>query len=108
MIQFVELTPFTKRREVLLDDESFRALQNLLSQQPERGDVMPRCGGFRKLRFGHQGRGKRGGLRVIYLHVPSVGRIYLALVYNKTKQDNITPDKERALASAARAIRLEL
>ena len=51
-----------------LDDDDFRGLQNLLMLQPEAGDSIPGTGGLRKLRFAdaRRGKGKRGGLRVIY------------------------------------------
>jgi len=65
---FVELPAFERHRADYLDDDGFRALQNLLMKNPEAGDLMPDTGGLRKLRFAdaRRGKGKRGGLRVIY------------------------------------------
>lgn len=65
---FVELPAFEHHRAKYLDDDAFRALQNLLMKQPEAGDLIPDTGGLRKLRFGdtRRGKGKRGGLRVVY------------------------------------------
>ena len=65
---FVELPAFERRRADYLDDEAFRALQQLLMTRPEAGDLMPGTGGLRKLRFpdARRGKGKRGGPRVIY------------------------------------------
>jgi hypothetical protein len=62
---FVELPAFERHRADYLDDEGFRALQNLLMKNPEAGDPMPDTGGLRKLRFAdaRRGKGKRGGLR---------------------------------------------
>ena len=65
---FVELPVFQHRRAEYLDDAGFRALQQLLMTQPEAGDLMPGAGGLRKPRFpdARRGKGKCGGLRVIY------------------------------------------
>jgi hypothetical protein len=65
---FIELPAFERHREDYLDDNGFRALQNLLMKHPEAGDLIPDTGGLRKLRFRdvRRGKGKRGGLRVIY------------------------------------------
>lgn len=64
---FVELPAFARYRPDYLDDEGFRALQNDLMTNPEKGDVIESTGGLRKLRQPdpRRGKGKRGGLRVI-------------------------------------------
>ena len=65
---FVELPAFERYRSDYLDDDGFLALQNLLMKRPEAGDLIQDTGGLRKLRFAdvRRGKGKRGGLRVIY------------------------------------------
>jgi hypothetical protein len=65
---FVELPPFERHRADYLDDDAFQRLQVLLMLNPDTGDVIPGTGGLRKLRFADErrGKGKRGGLRVIY------------------------------------------
>lgn len=65
---FVELPPFERYRSDYFDDDAFLTLQRLLMLNPEAGDVIPGTGGLRKLRFGDErrGKGKCGGLRVIY------------------------------------------
>src|SRR5690348_3527472 len=76
-LTFVETTVFSRRwKERFDDDEALRSLQNLLLADPRRGDPIPGCGILRKLRFGEPGRGKgkRGGVRVIYLHTPEAHR----------------------------------
>ena len=66
--QFVELPAFERHRSAFLDDDQYRILQSVLLADPEAGDVVEGTGGLRKLRFGdaRRGKGKRGGLRVIY------------------------------------------
>lgn len=65
---FVELPAFSRYRPDYLDDDRFRGLQIAMLKNPEAGDVIEGTGGLRKLRHGdvRRGKGKRGGLRVIY------------------------------------------
>ena len=87
---FYETSIFTDQVTHLLDDVSYRKLQNQLVRAPESGDLVPRSGGLRKIRWQAAGRGKRGGLRVIY-YLQSRDRIYLLFAYPKNAQDNLTP-----------------
>lgn len=68
---FVELPAFARYRQDYLNDEAFRALQAELLANPDVGDVIEGTGGLRKMRQAEQrrGKGKRGGLRVIYYMV---------------------------------------
>jgi hypothetical protein len=66
MISFVETRLFTRLVQEYLSDDEYGALQQALLQDPEVGAIIPGSGGVRKLRWGIAGRGKRGGLRVIY------------------------------------------
>ena len=90
---FVELTPFTAFRETHWADEDLRALQNRLLGVPDAGDLIRGGGGLRKVRWLAQGRGKRGGARVIYYwHVPG-SRIYLIYGYVKSERDDLTREQ---------------
>ena len=80
----------------LLSDDEYRALQNTLVENPERGDIIKGGGGIRKLRHAVQGRGKSGGVRVIYYWVKDDHQIFMLVVYPKTKKDNLT-DRETAI-----------
>jgi len=63
---FVEATLFTKKVKDYLNDEQYRALQNSLMEDPAAGDLIPGAGGLRKVRWSSKGKGKRGGVRIIY------------------------------------------
>ena len=63
---FIELSPFVAFRDEHWNDDEFRRFQVALMQSPKAGDVIRGGGGLRKLRWLAQGRGKRGGARVIY------------------------------------------
>ena len=109
-LSFVEALDFTEVvYEYFGSDDQFAAFQESLLANPERGDVMPGCGGLRKTRWRdtRRGKGARGGLRVIYLHVPDVQRVLLLDVYDKEEADDLTPVEKRLLASLAQAYREE-
>ena len=97
MFTFVELEPFARAREALLDDTELTRLQFHLITEPEAGDVIPGSGGCRKLRWAASGRGKRGGARVIYFLRLASGEIVLVTMYAKNVQDNINPKVLREL-----------
>ena len=97
MLTFIELPVFARVREVYLDDREFGRLQVYLIQRPDAGDVIPGSGGCRKLRWAGSGRGKRGGLRVIYFWRRANGQIVLVTLYAKNVTENIEPATLRAL-----------
>jgi len=86
-------------------DEEYVGLQFLLAQNPQLGDVMPGTGGFRKLRWAdpRRGKGRRGGLRIIYYHFPAEQQIWLMTLYGKDEADDLTADERRALRAAIAA-----
>ncbi|MGQ7114966.1 hypothetical protein ACUOFC_56590, partial [Escherichia sp. TWPC-MK] len=51
MFTFIELQGFSKRRQLLLPDDEFRAFQELLIQDPTAGDIIAGTGSFRKIRW---------------------------------------------------------
>jgi len=64
-------------------------LQQALIERPEAGDIIPGAGGVRKLRWSVSGRGKRGGIRVIYYLRSRQGEIWMLTLYAKNVADNI-------------------
>jgi mRNA-degrading endonuclease RelE of RelBE toxin-antitoxin system len=83
MYEFVESPAFERTIHGYLDDQSYGAMQAGLSQWSEAGDLIPGSGGCRKLRWHLPGKGKRGGLRVIYYVKSRDGRIWLLAIYSK-------------------------
>jgi hypothetical protein len=77
MVTFVELPLFTEQITNLVDDAVYGLFQKDLMRQPDRGDVISQSGGLRKVRMRLPGRGKSGGARVIYLHLPKYDTIVL-------------------------------
>jgi hypothetical protein len=105
----VETEAFTERVRELLDEETYRVFQGVLVRNPETGVVMAGCGGLRKARVEEPRRGKkkRGGCRVIYLHIPEAARIDLLAIYDKEMQDDLTPEQRKRLKSLAEHARRE-
>ena len=102
---FVELPAFERRRADYLDDEAFRTLQQLLMAWPEAGDLMPGTGGLRKLRFpdARRGKGKHGGLRVIYYWWDAGRQFWLFTLYDKDEMSDLTPAQRKALRAMIKA-----
>jgi mRNA-degrading endonuclease RelE of RelBE toxin-antitoxin system len=72
-----------------LTDEDYSKLQHILIEDPEAGHLIPGSGGVRKLRWGIGGRGKRGGIRVIYYARTRQDQIWMLTVYAKNVMENI-------------------
>jgi len=105
----VESRIFTVRVRELLTDDGYRSLQNALLDNPNLGRVIPGCGGLRKLRTEdlRRGKGKRGGCRVIYLHIPEAHRIDMIAIYRKNEQDDLSEAQKKTLRSLAESARDE-
>lgn len=96
---FVELPSFSRFRADYLDDEGLRSLQNALLANPDGGDVIEGTGGLRKLRHAdrRRGKGKRGGLRVIYYWWQVGWQFWLFTLYDKDEMDDLSADERKAL-----------
>jgi len=86
----VETPIFTKQLLSVLSDDEYRQFQQALLEQPDTGMVIPGSGGLRKLRWAAKGRGKRGGVRVVYYWFSTRGIILLLSIYPKNVQDDLT------------------
>ena len=94
---FVETPNFTRRVQKYMDDEEYAEMQAFLSHRPDAGKVIQGTGGMRKMRWAGSGRGKRGGLRVIYYWWVAKDRIALLLVYPKNERDDLTAEQLKQL-----------
>jgi mRNA-degrading endonuclease RelE of RelBE toxin-antitoxin system len=95
---FIETSIFTKYIQEYLDDDEYAALQCFLNERPEAGNIVPASGGVRKLRWAVKGRGKRGGIRVIYYWKKSEHEIWLLTAYAKNEKENIPSHVLRKIA----------
>ncbi len=104
-MEFIEAPPFTRHLAQYLDDEQYRRFQDTLANTPALGDVIPGTGGFRKLRWAdtRRGKGRRGGLRVIYYWFEGQNQIWLMTVYDKNEAVDLRPEQRKALKAAVDA-----
>jgi len=102
---FIELPAFERYRSDYLDDDGLLALQNLLLKRPEAGDLIQDTGGLRKLRFAdvRRGKGKRGGLRVIYYWWTSGLQFWLFTLYDKDEMSDLTAQQRKTLKAMIKA-----
>ena len=89
MVTFVETRLFTKLVRDYLSDDEYAALQQALLEDPASGSLIRGSGGVRKLRWGVAGRGKRGGVRIIYYLRLAHGEIWMLTLYAKNVADSI-------------------
>jgi hypothetical protein len=86
---FVETSIFTAELSKWLSDEEYRSLQNYLIEHPAAGDLIRGSGGIRKIRWAAKGKGKSGGVRVIYYWAKAPEHVYLLTLYGKSEQSDI-------------------
>ena len=97
-MEFIEASAFTNHIYKYLSDDEYSGLQSFLHQHPEAGKVVPGSGGVRKIRWAVAGKGKSGGLRVIYYFKRHDNEIWLLTVYKKNEVENIPAHILRQIA----------
>ena len=96
----IETPVFTRLVCRLLPDEDYRELQNLLVKDPEAGQIIKGSGGLRKIRWGLSGKGKRGGVRVIYYWFKEPDKMLFLYLYKKNVQADLTSGQLKILKTA--------
>jgi len=93
----IETTIFSRLIQDMMSDDDYRLLQEALITRPDAGDVIKGSGGLRKVRWKLEGKGKSGGIRMIYYWVTADDQIRMVYAYRKSKQENLTPEQLAAL-----------
>lgn len=97
MFTIVESPLFTSQSRAIWSEDERGAFCAWLAANPDAGDVIPATGGCRKVRWAVDGRGKRGGARVVYFNRTDCGKIFLLTVYTKAVIGNIPAHLLRAI-----------
>ncbi len=98
-MKIIETSVFTRRLKILLSDEEYRLLQNEIILNPEKGKIIRSSGGLRKLRWSASGKGKSGGVRIIYYWVKPKEIILMLLIYSKNERDDLSSEQLKILKS---------
>ena len=93
----VSTSGFDAKAEKLLSADERASLEYSLALAPESHPVIPGLNGVRKARWGRQGQGKRGGVRVIYFYAVSAEVVLLIAVYAKNEREDLTSDEKKAI-----------
>jgi hypothetical protein len=104
-ITVAETAVFMRQAAEVWSDEERLSFIDFIARNPEVGDVIPETGGVRKVRWGRQGSGKRGGVRVIYFYLHAGTPLYLLVVYAKARREDLSPDAKRAVQALAARIK---
>ena len=97
----VETPSYLKTAEAIFSRAEREDIVAMVAADPECGEVMQATGGFRKVRVGRSGMGKRGGARVIYILRNDDFPVFLITAYSKNKKDNLTKQERNNLAKRA-------
>ncbi len=96
-MEFIETSGFSKIRENYFDDSQFNMLQLYLMDRPDAGNIIKGSGGIRKLRWGLQEQGERGGVRVIYYWITKDSQILFLTAYAKSEASDLSQNAIMAM-----------
>ena len=103
-VTIVELPEFIKKGERLLNEEERNNLIYYLSTHPKSGAILQGTGGIRKLRWSRKGKGKSGGVRVIYLFYNEEMPLFLLTMFGKGEKDNLSKSERNELAKLVKIL----
>jgi len=92
MFTVIETLTFQKQADKVWSKEERHAFIDWIAANPQAGDVIPGADGARKVRWAVQGKGKRGGARVIYFNLSEDELVLLVAIYAKSEQSNVSPN----------------
>lgn len=99
MHTIVELPEFQRKSDKLLKDTERHSIINYLAAHPAAGDIIQGTGGIRKLRWAAQGKGKSGGVRVIYYYHNETMPLFILTVFGKGEKANLTKNERNVLST---------
>lgn len=104
-VVFIETPIFTRQLLVALTDDQYAGLQGMLMAHPDIGVLIKGGSGIRKIRWAANGRGKSGGVRVVYFWRVAEAQIMFLTIYAKNEQTNLTPAQVKQLARYVEALK---
>ncbi|MFM9913107.1 MAG: type II toxin-antitoxin system RelE/ParE family toxin [Methylophilaceae bacterium] len=98
MITIAEVPEYIRQAEKFLTEAERQDVLSYLAAHPKSGNLIEGTGGIRKLRWGRGGRGKSGGVRLIYYYHSESIPLYLLTLFAKNEQDNLSKAERNTLA----------
>lgn len=98
LLTVAELPEYLRTAAKLLSDAERRAIVDYIAEHPKAGDLIEGTGGVRKLRWARGGRGKSGGVRVIYYFHSDAMPLYLLTMFAKNERANLSHAERNELA----------
>jgi mRNA-degrading endonuclease RelE of RelBE toxin-antitoxin system len=108
MISIVETPQFAAKADKILSAAEKDDLFDFIARNPKAGDIIPGTGGVRKMRFAVQGKGKRGGVRVIYYYYNDRNPVLLFTVFGKNEKSDLREKEENILYRIVQEIKKEM
>ena len=108
MITIIETQQFTGKADKIMSAAEKDELYDFIARNPKKGDVIPGTGGVRKLRFAIQGKGKRGGVRVIYYYYDDRNPVLLFTVFGKNEKSDLKKKEKNILYEIVQGIKKEM
>jgi hypothetical protein len=103
-----ETKVFSEDIDRMLSPAERDAVLTDIAADPEGGDLIRGTGGLRKRRIPLPGRGKRGGARVITLHLGASYPVYAVFLYAKNERENLSPAQQKALTALVTNIKAQM
>ncbi|MGH9578073.1 MAG: type II toxin-antitoxin system RelE/ParE family toxin [Terriglobales bacterium] len=105
LITVAEVPEYIRRAEKLLSESERNDVIDHVAANPKAGDLIQGTGGVRKLRWARSGRGKSGGVRVIYYFHSEVLPLYLLTVFGKGEKADLSQAERNELAKLVQVLK---
>jgi hypothetical protein len=107
-VTVVELETFARDVRKIWTEDELADFIFYMAANPMAGDTIPSTSGFRKIRWGREGTGKRGGVRVIYFFYDPMHPLLLTNIYAKSGKKNLTRAEVNGLRTLGAALKREM
>ena len=107
MITIIEFPTFLSQIGKSMSTDERDEFIDFLAKNPDAGDEITGTGGVRKIRCGGNGKGKRGGVRVIYYFYNESAPVFLLTVYGKGEKEDLTSEQKKQITSLAKILKAE-
>lgn len=104
LVTIVEVPPFDRLAATCMTRDELDEFKYFIATNPEAGDLIQGTGGIRKVRWAASGRGKSGGVRVIYYYHSDEVPLFLLMAYAKSRKGSLTAAEKNKLRELARRI----